>query len=84
MASDEGLSPDIQEAWHKSLDVLNGQTLQITVHFADGTQTQKSYVLKTGKMKIQAGNGGGCIVLPQLASDDEPYVYAIFGEEITN
>jgi len=81
--------PDPQTLWvirtpeEQSLDKLSGQTLKITVHFADGSTAEKSYMLATGYMKIvhefdldnvdpESGKALhlGWTVLPELVVDD--------------
>jgi len=81
--------PDPQTLWviqtpqEQSLDKLSGQTLKITVHFADGTTAERSYTLATGFMKIvhefdfdnvdpESGKALhlGWTVLPELVVDD--------------
>ena len=99
---------DIREGWHRSLDALDGETLRITIQYADGSQVEQSYVLKAGKMKVTPRSeeelqiwstfesdiepgirrirlpDSVFTVLPELASDDEPYVYALYGMEVAS
>lgn len=70
---------DPRVASDDSIDTFDGARLTVTVTFADGGEQSKTYTLSTGRLKaIFQEDGPGCILLPQLAGDDEPYVYGIY------
>ena|GEM_PF-2895203 len=78
LASGAVWNQDLRAAWQQSLDVLNDASLKLTVHYADGSQVEQTFLLKTGKMKV-SDIGAGSTVLPELASGSEPYIYAVYG-----
>ena len=70
---------DPRTAMNDSIDTFDGARLTVTVTFADGGEQSKTYALSTGRLKaIFREDGPGCILLPQLVGDDEPYVYGIY------
>lgn len=70
---------DPRTASNDSIDTFDGARLTVTVTFADGGEQSKIYTLSTGRLKaIYQEDSPGCILLPQLAGDDEPYVYGIY------
>lgn len=70
---------DPRAASNDSIDTFDGARLTVTVTFADGGEQSKTYTLATGRLKaVFQEDGPGCILLPQLAGDDEPYVYGIY------
>lgn len=81
------LAPDTEADWNTdpraamndSIDTFDGARLTVTVTFAGGEEQSKTYALSTGRLKaIFLEDGPGCILLPQLVGDDEPYVYGIY------
>lgn len=68
-------SEDLRESAHKSIDTFNGATLTITVTFQNGTRQTKALHLKTGKLKVADNNAR---VLPELASNNDPYIYSVY------
>jgi hypothetical protein len=83
-ASTEAFKWGSPDWWHKTVDLLNGQTLTITAYSADGSQVTEAYILTTGKLKADHSGQGSPVVLPELASDDEPYVYGIYGTLVSS
>lgn len=75
---------DLRAASHESIDFLDGAHLKVAVTFADGTEQTRTYTLSTGKLRFvqDAGSPGGSL-LPQLAGDNEPYVYGVYAESET-
>ncbi|MGX8701495.1 hypothetical protein [Caproiciproducens sp.] len=71
---------DPREAAHKNIDIFNGATLRITATFRDGSQQTKSLNLKTGKLKIVYGENHIRTVLPELAGENDPYVYSVYAK----
>ncbi|MCL1797876.1 MAG: hypothetical protein FWG24_06175 [Eggerthellaceae bacterium] len=82
LASEEVWQQDLRKAWQQSLDALDGQTIKVTVHYADGSYAKQAFILKTGKMKVRFEEGVGSTVLPEPARGDDPYVYAVYGIEV--
>jgi hypothetical protein len=70
---------DLRKAAHEEIDTFNGATLTITATFEDGSQQTETLHLKTGKLKITY-SGHTQIILPELASDDDPYDYSVYAE----
>lgn len=70
---------DLQKAAHEEIDTFNGATLTITATFDDGSQQTKTLHLKTGKLKV-VYNDSTQVVLPELASADDPYTYSVYAE----
>ena len=70
---------DLQAAAHEGIDTFNGATLTITATFEDGSKQTKTLHLKTGKLKV-VYNDKTQIVLPELASADDPYTYSVYAE----
>ena len=70
---------DPRTANQESIDRLDGARLTVTVTFTDGTEQTKTYTLSTGKLKVvyDADSPGGTL-LPQLAGDDDPWVYGVY------
>ncbi|MDY3281657.1 MAG: M23 family metallopeptidase [Dysosmobacter sp.] len=66
-----------QEAW-ANIDTFDGARLTVAVTFADGTRQEKTYTLSTGRLRAEYGADGTLSLLPQLAGDDEPFVYGVY------
>lgn len=72
---------DLREASHESIDYLDGARLTVCVTFSDGSTQSKTYTLSTGRLRYAPdGDGPGGTLLPQLAGDDESYVYGVYAE----
>ena len=76
----EDPNEDLREAAHKKIDTFNGATLTITATFKDGSQETKKFHLKTGKLKVVDNKDHTCTLLPELAADNEPYIYSVYAE----
>ena len=69
---------DPREANQESIDRLDGARLTVTVTFADGTEQTRTYTLSTGKLRVEYGEDGTPTLLPQLAGDDDLWIYGIY------
>ena len=66
-----------QQSW-ASINTFDGARLTVSVTFADGAEESKTYTLSTGKLRVEYNEYGVRNVLPQLAGDEEPFVYGIY------
>lgn len=73
---------DQQQEWHSYIDLFDGAQLTITAVFENGTEQTKAYRLSSGKLRITQNEYGKMGVLPQLAGEDEPYIYGIYTTEV--
>ena len=62
----------------ESIDRLDGARLTVTVTFADGTEQTKTYTLSTGKLRVEYEEDGTLTLLPQLAGDEDPWIYGVY------
>ena len=69
---------DLRQAARASIDTFDGARLTVTVTFADGGEQSKTYILSTGRLRVEYGEDGTRTLLPQLAGDEEPFVYGIY------
>ena len=69
---------DMRQAHWDSIDTFDGARLTVTVTFADGGEQSKTYTLSTGRLRVEYGEDGTRTMLPQLAGDDEPFVYGVY------
>lgn len=69
---------DLREQSWSSIDTFDGARLTVTVTFADGGEQSKTYTLSTGRLRAEYGEDGTLTLLPQLAGDEEPFVYGIY------
>ena len=69
---------DLRQAVWASIDTFDGARLTVTVTFTDGREQSKTYTLSTGRLRVEYGEDGTRALLPQLAGDEEPFVYAIY------
>ena len=69
---------DLRQAAWASIDTFDGARLTVTVTFADGREQSKTYTLSTGRLRAEYGEDGTPTMLPQLAGDEEPFVYGIY------
>ena len=74
---------DMRQAHWDSIDTFDGARLTVTVTFADGGEQSKTYALSTGRLRVEYGEDGTRTMLPQLAGDDEPFVYGVYAESET-
>ena len=69
---------DLRQAAWASIDTFDGARLTVTVTFADGGEQSKTYTLSTGRLRVEYHEDGTLTMLPQLAGDEEPFVYGIY------
>ena len=69
---------DPRTANQESIDRLDGARLTVTVTFTDGTEQTKTYQLSTGKLRVEYGEDGTLTLLPQLAGDEDPWIYGVY------
>ena len=69
---------DMRQAHWDSIDTFDGARLTVTVAFADGGEQSKTYTLSTGRLRVEYHEDGTRTMLPQLAGDEEPFVYGIY------
>ena len=50
----------------------------MTVTFTDGTEQTKTYQLSTGKLRVEYAEDGTLTLLPQLAGDEDPWIYGVY------
>lgn len=75
---------DPREANQESIDRLDGARLTVTVTFTDGTEQTRTYTLSTGRLKaVYDANSPGMTLLPQLAGDDDPWIYGVYAVDET-
>ena len=74
---------DMRQAHWGSIDTFDGARLTVTVTFADGGEQSKTYTLSTGRLRVEYGADGTQTMLPQLAGDDEPFVYGVYAASET-
>ncbi|WP_300137524.1 M23 family metallopeptidase [uncultured Oscillibacter sp.] len=70
---------DPRAANQESIDRLDGARLTVTVTFTDGSEQTKTYTLSTGRLKVEYdANSPGGTLLPQLAGDEDPWLYGVY------
>ena len=69
---------DPRTANQESIDRLDGARLTVTVTFTDGTEQTKTYQLSTGKLRVEYAEDGTLTLLPQLAGDEDPWIYGVY------
>ena len=74
---------DLRQAAWDSIDTFDGAKLTVTVTFADGGEQSKTYTLSTGRLRVEYGEDGTRTMLPQLAGDEEPFVYGVYAASET-
>ena len=74
---------DLRQAAWASIDTFDGARLTVTVTFADGGEQSKTYTLSTGRLRVEYGEDGTRTMLPQLAGDEEPFVYGVYAASET-
>ena len=58
--------------------------MTVTVTFTDGSEQTKTYTLSTGRLKVEYdANSPGGILLPQLAGDEDPWLYGVYAVDET-
>ena len=71
-----------QDMWN-AIDTFDGAHLTVEVTFADGGTQSRTYTLSTGRLRLDQYENGTWTVLPQLAGDEEPFVYGIYAASET-
>lgn len=66
-----------QDTWD-SIDTFDGAHLTVEATFLDGKTESRTYTLSTGRLRLDRYENGTWTVLPQLAGDEEAYVYGIY------
>ena len=75
---------DPRAANQESIDRMDGAGLTVTVTFTDGSEQTKTYTLSTGRLKVEYdANSPGGILLPQLAGDEDPWLYGVYAVDET-
>lgn len=75
---------DPRAANQESIDRMDGARLTVTVTFTDGSEQTKTYTLSTGRLKVEYdANSPGGILLPQLAGDEDPWLYGVYAVDET-
>ena len=69
---------DPRAANQESIDQLDGARLTVTVTFTDGTEQTKTYTLSAGKLRVEYAGDSTMTLLPQLAGDDDPWIYGVY------
>lgn len=69
---------DPRTANQESIDRLDGARLTVTVTFDDGSEQTKIYTLSAGKLRVEYAGDGTMTLLPQLAGDDDPWIYGVY------
>ena len=72
---------DPRAANQESIDRLDGARLTVTVTFTDGSEQTKTYQLSTGRLKVEYEEDGALTLLPQLAGDEDPWIYGVYAED---
>ena len=71
-------SDDMKQDTWDSIDTFNGAHLTVEATFMDGKTESRTYTLSTGRLRLDRYENGTWTVLPQLAGDEEAYVYGIY------
>lgn len=66
----------------RNIDLFDGAALSISVAFTDGSSQTKTYQLSSGPLRVDRYITGGLTLLPQLAGDDEPFVYGLYAADV--
>lgn len=74
---------DPRAANQESIDRLDGARLTVTVTFDDGSEQTKIYTLSAGKLRVEYAGDGTMTLLPQLAGDDDPWIYGVYAVDET-
>lgn len=82
MVSNSGLGITIEE--QMDIDYFDGAILTVTAVFTGGSERTKTYQLSSGPLRVDEYVTGGLTLLPQLAGDDEPYVYGLYATDVEN
>ena len=66
------------EQFHANVDFFDGAVLTVTVTLADGSSQSRDYRLSTGRLKVVWEEDGTRLLLPQLAGEEDPYLYGVY------
>lgn len=78
MTTGSGLGITIEE--QMDIDYFDGAILTVTAAFSDGTEQTRTYQLSSGPLRVEQYVTGGLTLLPQLAGDNEPFIYGLYAE----
>ena len=76
-------SDDMRQDMWDAIDTFDGAHLTVEVTFADGGTQSRTYTLSTGRLRTEQYENGTWTVLPQLAGDEEAFVYGIYAASET-
>ena len=71
-------SDDMKQDTWDSIDTFDGAHLTVEATFLDGKTESRTYTLSTGRLRLDQYENRTWTVLPQLAGDEEAYVYGIY------
>ena len=74
---------DLRQTMWSGIDIFDGAHLTVEVTFTDGETQSQTYTLSTGRLRLNRYENGIWTVLPQLAGDEEPFVYGIYAASET-
>lgn len=74
-------SDDMKQDTWDSIDTFDGAHLTVEATFLDGKTESRTYTLSTGRLRLDRYENGTWTVLPQLAGDEEAYVYGIYARQ---
>lgn len=80
MTTGSGLGMTIEE--QMDIDYFDGAILTVTAAFSDGTEQTRTYSLSSGPLRMDQYTTGGLTLLPQLAGDEEPFVYGLYATDV--
>lgn len=69
------------EQFHANVDFFDGAVLTVTVTLADGSSQSRDYRLSTGRLKVVWEEDGTRRLLPQLAGEEDPYLYGVYAAD---
>lgn len=72
---------DMTAETEADIDRFDGAELTVSAAFTDGAEQTRTYRLSSGRLRIEKQITGGLTLLPQLAGDDEAYVYGLYAED---
>lgn len=73
-----GTGMGMEQEARADVDVFDGAALTITATFTNGEERTQVYRLRTGSLKVERIGEYELTVLPELAEENDPYVYGIY------